>query len=371
MSVTVTDPLAVFGPGTMAQVDEDPADLLSEVPPFERSAYEVQTVLEVVANELLRLEQARQAVILNFLPASADALLPMFEQLLGLPINPPGLTLAARQQLALATMRRLKGQGRGLDWEASITALFGTSWSYQEHNPATDYTNLIPNPSFEHDTVGAAPAAWAASRNFNNVGAALTCQTGAAQSGNNTMRIVSNGSLAAEGAEVLLPGTFTAGVTYTFAVYLKGNAGGERAAVILGVGGDLGTSANNVLTTAWTRYTTTWTPTANRTNVTACIQFTVTPAQTVYVDSALALLGATAPAYFSGDLNGTWTGTPGNSSSTQTNSPPANTVSIKIPQAYAGFGWPFIRDLTPAHLAITEGYSDGFFVGITNIGGTL
>jgi hypothetical protein len=371
MSVSASDPLAVFTPGTMAQIDEDPADLLGEVPPFERSAYEIQTVLEVVANELLRLEQARQAVILNFLPATADALLPMFEQLLGLPVNPPGLTLASRQQLVLATMRRLKGQGRGLDWVATITALFGTSWSYQEHNPATDYTNLIPNPSFEHDTVGAAPAAWVASRNFNNVGAVLTCQTGAAQSGNNTMRVVSNGSLAAEGAEVPLPGTFTAGVAYTFAVYLKGSAGGEKANVILGIGGDLAQAGNYTLTTTWTRYTVTWTPTVNRTNVSACIQFGATPAQTVYVDSALALLGATAPPYFSGDLNGTWTGTPGNSSSTQTNSPPANTVSIKIPQAYAGFGWPFIRDLTPAHLAMQEGYSDGFFVGITNIGGNL
>jgi hypothetical protein len=180
------DPLAVF----TVVPPTDPVDMVSELPQYERAAIEIQAVLHAVANELQRLEAARQALILNFLPATADALLPMFEQLLALPINPP-LRLASRQQLVLATMRRLKGQGRGLDWEDTITQLVGPGWSYQEHDP------------------------------------------------------------------------------------------------------------------------------------------------------------------------------------NDANSPPPNTVMIQIPQAYAGIGWPFIRDLTPAHLAINEGYSEGFFVGITSIGSNL
>ena len=182
-----SDPLDVFT--TVPVVD--PLDLLREVPPFERGSAEIQAVLRVVGNELLRIETARQALISNFVPSTADALLPLFEEMLGLPVSPTA-DLALRQSLVLATMRRLKGEGRGLDWQATITQLVGgAAWSYQEHNPA--------NPS----------------------------------------------------------------------------------------------------------------------------------------------------------------------------SPPANTVAVQIPQAAAGIGWPFIRDLTPAHLAINEGYSDGFFVGITNIGGNL
>lgn len=182
-----SDPLDVFA--TIPVVD--PLDLLQDVPPFERGSAEIQAVLRVVGNELVRLETARQALIRNFFPGTADALLPLFEEMLGLPVSPTA-DLALRQSLVLATMRRLKGEGRGLDWEATITQLVGgAAWSYQEHDSA--------NPD----------------------------------------------------------------------------------------------------------------------------------------------------------------------------SPPANTVAVRIPQAAAGIGWPFIRDLTPAHLEIDEGYSDGFFVGITNIGGTL
>ena len=35
---------------------------------------------------------------------------------------------------------------------------------------------------------------------------------------------------------------------------------------------------------------------------------------------------------------------------------------MNIPQAAAGL-WPFIRDITPAHLVVTEGYTGGFIVG--------
>jgi uncharacterized protein YmfQ (DUF2313 family) len=372
--MAVSDPLAVFSSGVMTTValsEDTPADLLGEVPPFERTAYEVQAVLQVVANELFRLEQARQAVILNFLPSTADALLPMFEQLLGLPVDPPGLTLASRQQLVLATMRRLKGQGRGLDWEATITALFGTSWSYQEYNPAATVTaNFVPNPSFEKDTVGSAPAVWASRVNFNSAGGALTCQA-QAQAGSKGMQVVAP-SGGAVGAEVPLSGTFTSGEPYTFSVWLKGNAGGERVVLLFGSASDVVQGANLTLTTTWTRYSVTWTPTANRTGVSAGFQTTTSSAVTVFADSAMVSQAAAMGPYVDGDTSGySWAGTPGQSATMQASGPPPNTVSIRIPQAYGGFGWPFIRDLTPAHLAITEGYSDGFFVGITNIGGTL
>ena len=170
--------------------DLEPALLLDDLPPFEQSAAEVQAVLRAVANELARIDAGRQALIQNFFPLSADVLLPMFESLLGLPVNPTGLSLDSRRQLAATYMQRLKSEGRGLDWIALLTALVGT-WNYAEHDPA------------------------------------------------------------------------------------------------------------NVL------------------------------------------------------------------------SPAAYTVNVNIPQALAGVAWPLIRDVTPAHLVINEGYIEGFFVGITNIGGNL
>ena len=126
------DPLAVFA----APPALDPPDLVSDLPPFEQSSYEVQAVLGVIANELARLDAARLALIQNFFPLTADALLPLFEQLLGLPVNPPA-SLDLRHQLVAAYMQRLKSEGRGLDWTAAITAAVGTiNWNYLEHDPA-------------------------------------------------------------------------------------------------------------------------------------------------------------------------------------------------------------------------------------------
>jgi hypothetical protein len=130
-AVQPLDPLAIF----TAPPPLDPPNLLNDVPPFEQSSYEIQAVLTVVANELARLEAARAALIQNFFPLTADALLPLFEQLLGLPVSPPA-ALAARRQLVATYMQRLKSEGRGLDWVALITQAVGTTnWNYQEHDP--------------------------------------------------------------------------------------------------------------------------------------------------------------------------------------------------------------------------------------------
>ena len=126
------DPLAVFS----APPPLSPPNLIGDVPPFEQSSYEIQAVLGVIANELGRIDAARQALIQNFYPLTADVLLPLFEALLGLPVNPPA-TLAVRRQLVVTYMQRLKSEGRGIDWANLISATVGTAnWNYQEHDPA-------------------------------------------------------------------------------------------------------------------------------------------------------------------------------------------------------------------------------------------
>jgi hypothetical protein len=369
------DPLAVFNPVNVPALE--PPDLLGMVPPFERSSYEIQAVLGVVANELSRIEAAQGALTANFFPGSADALLPIFETLLGLPVRPPGLDITTRQGIVLAYMQRLKSAGRGLDWINALAALAGASFTYQEHltNPPT---NLIPNPSFDYDTTGAAPAAWstigALGSNLNS-GATATVVASGAYRGAKCCQVVTTTAQAAEGISlpVLAANAYSPGQQYSASMWLKGSAGGEALSLLLGnTAYYAGAQTNVTLTTSWQRVTAVFTAPsgsgAQPISITARTQGAV--ACTFFADAACVVAGAT-PADFDGDTpTYQWSGTPGNSTSFLS-SPPANTVLVKIPSALAGVGWPYIRDITPAHIAINQGYTDGFFVGITNIGSNL
>ena len=362
------DPLAVF----TAPPALDPPDLVSDLPPFEQSSYEVRAVLGVIANELARLDSARLALIQNFFPLTADALLPLFEALLGLPVNPPA-SLALRHQLVAAYMQRLKSEGRGLDWTASISAAVGTiNWNYQEYIGG-QVANLIRDPNFDYDAQNAVPFGWDASNTFNNPGAGVQARTDFAWNGTKSMRINGNGFLANEGAEALLTGAFLVGQAYTFSVYLRGNAGGETVTLLFGTSADHATNNLPGMTSGgWTRYAVTWIPTATRSGATVCIQLSPAVAAMVYADGAMAALGSAGP-YADGDTPGyAWFGPPGLSmSGTLISGPPAYTVNVNVPQAAAGFAWPFIRDITPAHLVINGGYTGGFIVGSTVIGSNL
>jgi hypothetical protein len=125
------DPLRVFSNPPLPS----PADLLADVPQFERQSYEIQAVLRVVGLELARIEAALIALTQNWFPITADLLLTRFEAILGLPVNPPTESLQQRRNIVLAYMRHLRTEGRGLDWIATITALCGTNWNYREHIP--------------------------------------------------------------------------------------------------------------------------------------------------------------------------------------------------------------------------------------------
>jgi len=133
------DPLAA--PRFTAPPAAQPDDLIQYVPQFERQSYEIRAVLRVVAGELARIEAAQGALIQQYFPASADALLGRWESILGLPVeatdadgNPVDLGL--RRTLVLAYMRRLRTEGTGLDWIDAMNALAGTAWDYQEHDPS-------------------------------------------------------------------------------------------------------------------------------------------------------------------------------------------------------------------------------------------
>lgn len=126
------NPLSIFTvPPPLA-----PTDLLSEVPPFERQSYEIIAVLRVVANEMARVAAGQEALTQQWFPASADVLLARFEAMLGLPVQPANQPLTVRRGIVLAYMQRLRLEGTGLDWIASMDSLAGSAWDYQEHDPA-------------------------------------------------------------------------------------------------------------------------------------------------------------------------------------------------------------------------------------------
>jgi hypothetical protein len=388
------DPLAIFAAPPVLE----PPDLLGEVPPFEQSSYEIQAVLGVVANELARIEAAQQALVTNFFPASADALLPIFESLLGLPVAPPGQGVAQRQSVVLAYMQRLKSGGRGLDWVNALSALAGASFTYQEHL-TSPVTNFVPNPSFEYDTSGSAPAAWSQALFSGGLISTFLVQTGWASVGAKSLRLT--GTVPQSGGQIgpVWPASATTlavqpstPYALSFAVNMLTLPAGVNAYPQLNFFTSAGTYISSLAGTGAggrlsgapgiTRLTVSGTSPTNAAYAT--LQFSINNSNAAsgtltvdgYIDAASFAQGSFV-AYFDGDTAVSpgqpaygWSGTPGNSTSIVT-SPPANTVLVKIPTALAGVGWPYIRDITPAHVAINQGYTDGFFVGITNIGSNL
>lgn len=358
------DPLAVF----TAPPPPSPPALLADLPPFEQSSHEVQAVLRVVANELGRLDAARQALIQNFFPLTADVLLPMFETLLGLPVNPPA-TLSARRQLVATYMQRLKSEGRGLDWTALISQVVGTqNWNYQE--TVVPQFNFVPNPSFEYDA--ATPAAWAANAPawLLATGATLSVNATGGVQGPKCLNVVTTAAVGFEGAACPLPGTFSQGVPYTASIWVLGVAGGEPVRFYFGTASEQ-RFVDIVCTTSWVRYQIPWTPSVDRTAVYIGVATRAAMVATIRLDGAVVTQGVAAPTYFDGDTTGhVWSGTFGNSTSS-TSTSGSNAVSVNIPQAAAGVAWPFIRDLTPAHLAIIQGYTGGFIVGSSPVGSNL
>jgi hypothetical protein len=110
--------------------------LLDDLPPFEQSSKDIQGVLDVSARELDRLDAAVVSVRDNFFPQSADMLLPIYEQILGLPVAPAWKSTAQRKSSVMAFLRKLRSSGSAVDWVENLTALIGTGWTWDEHDPA-------------------------------------------------------------------------------------------------------------------------------------------------------------------------------------------------------------------------------------------
>ena len=187
-------------------------------------------------------------------------------------------------------------------------------------------TQYVPNPSFEYDAVGNAPGTWGTTSLLTSGATLTTISTKSAQ-GAQAMKVVT-GASSHEGASILLNapgGGYASGTTYSFSIYLAGNAGGEGITLQLGTSGDNATSAITA-TTGFAQYSVNWTPGSTATTgVYALVKTTSATAITGYADGAMVALASLGLTYFDGDTQQapassySWAGTPGASNSTRTN----------------------------------------------------
>lgn len=109
--------------------------MLAMLPPQVRESPDYQGVIHAQAREVELLESKIEAVRAQLNPLTADELLlKAWEALLGLTVEPVGLTVAQRRTTIVAFLQRLKTSPFGSDWEENVTRLVGPGWTYAEHD---------------------------------------------------------------------------------------------------------------------------------------------------------------------------------------------------------------------------------------------
>lgn len=117
-----------------AVLHERTEDLLRELPPFLANSSHFSGTLDVLVREVVRLDASAAEVRDTAFPALASAYLEIWELMLGLPPNPEGMTVEARRNAVQALLRALRDSQRS-GWEAAVTKLIGTNWTYAVHSP--------------------------------------------------------------------------------------------------------------------------------------------------------------------------------------------------------------------------------------------
>ena len=129
--------------------------LLADLPPYEADDPIVQNLLRAVSLELARINARAHDIIIRLFPQDADdrwRTLGMWETMLGLPIEPVGVSRATRSSLVAATVRS-RNVGSGAHWTDLISqALVGVPWTQQEGPAAYTVTIRIPGGSSGYST---------------------------------------------------------------------------------------------------------------------------------------------------------------------------------------------------------------------------
>ena len=130
--------------------------MLETLPPYLADEPFAQTVIDVEARELERIEATANLIREKLMPTQADDtfdLLAIWEQTLGLPVKPAGQSVESRRGKVLVAFRKI---GSGAEWMATMTEAVGSdNWKHTEGPGA--YTITIEQPhavgSYEAATV--------------------------------------------------------------------------------------------------------------------------------------------------------------------------------------------------------------------------
>lgn len=115
-------------------------EMLDALPPVLRDSADYQAVIHAIAKETERAAEAMELVRRQFNPATADVLLGVWERVTRQTVEPAGSSIAERQAAVTARLRKMLSVGEGSVWEAQVTALIGSGWSYEENIPGDGST---------------------------------------------------------------------------------------------------------------------------------------------------------------------------------------------------------------------------------------
>jgi hypothetical protein len=111
------------------------ADLLGDLQPELQVVPEVKMALTALGSELERVEAAGSDLVSKMFPANADdtyGTLGLWESLLDLPVEPAGVTVAARVRSVTAAAKS-RHVASAVGWGALITEILGSSgWTHSE-----------------------------------------------------------------------------------------------------------------------------------------------------------------------------------------------------------------------------------------------
>lgn len=341
--------------------------MLSWLPTFFQTAPEYQAAMQGLGAELDRLEAARQRVIAQSRPETADILLDAWELVLVTSVAPPGVSLDDRRRRVMVQWAKLTHDPSGLGWRANVTLLVGTGWSYEEYVPPDQRRlNLAGNPRAEVDATGYA----------QNVGTGSLARVTTAHpdevGGTHAIEQTNPGRGANEGVRIASAAVSDPAGTYTVSVFVEANAPMNLALdlderdgsdLLLGV-----TALPFRATTGFQRVSVTR-AFAGGVKLGAVVRADGTAAGTFRILGVLFERADAMDDYFDGSMAGfEWLGTADESESRAT-SPDADTIAVTLPYApdsdlYARTER-LLREITPAHIDLALGFTSGFVLDVS------
>lgn len=116
----------------------DHREVLEQIPGWAQDAPEHQALAIVFANESARMRTKAQEVRDGMIPVRANALtLPLWELMLKLQVNPPGLGVAERRGLVIGKLLAAPPDPSGTTWQQRVTSIIGPTWTYEEEAEQT------------------------------------------------------------------------------------------------------------------------------------------------------------------------------------------------------------------------------------------